>query len=98
MKSETRNTTLMRFSDFTRCLIAGSINDRAGRRQPDAFGPPSRSQHCWTTDQAAARVRRGGVDSSTRSENARNPVLIWSDTAEKTSDPVMNVITSFFEY
>ena len=25
------------------------------------------------------------------------PVLIWSDSAENSSDPVMNVSTSFFE-
>ena len=89
MKSETMNTTLVRFSVFTRCWSAG--------RSAVVAGDGVSNQHCWSSAQAAARVRRGGLYSSTRSEKARKPVLIWSDRAEKRSDPLMNVIASFFE-
>jgi len=46
---------------------------------------------------AAPRVRRGWLNQTTRSANAMKPVLIWSDSAENSSDPVMKVSTSFFE-
>ena len=89
MKSETMNTTLIRFSAVNRCRTAGSSAVGPGRGD--------NAQHRSSTLHAAARVRRGGWYSSTRSENARNPVLIWSDTAENSSEPVMNVISSFFD-
>ncbi len=62
------------------------------------FDAGGNDQHSSRIDQAAARVRRGRVQASTRSENARKPVLIWSDSAEKRIEPVMNVSASFFEY
>src|SRR5437868_2382849 len=90
MKSETMKMTLVRFSVFIRCCSAGrsAVLPCAG----------SSDQHCCSSDQATARVLRGGLYNNTRSENARKPVLIWSDSAENSSDPLMNVIVSFFEY
>src|ERR1019366_10685921 len=90
MKSETMNTTLIRLSVFARCRTTGSIVVVSAVEAID--------QHSSRTDHAAARVRRGTVDARTRSPNARKPVLIESDRHENRREPVMNVITSFFEY
>ena len=67
-KSETMKIRLMRLSVSVRCRTSGSIS---------VFDEDGFSAHaCSSTDQAAARVRFGCVDSSTLSPNATNPVLI----------------------
>ena len=89
MKSDTMTTTLIRFNVLKRWRIAGSSAVRPGRGDS--------SQHRSSTAHAAARDRRGGWCSMTASAKARNPVLIWSATAENSNDAVMNVIVSRFD-
>ena len=89
MKSDTRNTTVIRLSVVASARTAGTSAVRPGCG--------ASAQNRSRIAQESARAHRGGLNATTVSAKARKPALIWSDRAENSSDAVITASASFLE-